>query len=85
MRTIKVFTELPNGAKPTTVTVVMLTRDEVLHLAEHEVLMGTSDFEPLVVWLTDNAEVDTEMLAERFGEIYARQGITMERWDLGQL
>jgi hypothetical protein len=84
MRSIKIVSELANGATPVHVHMVLLTRAEVLELAEREVLMANGPAEPLVVWLTDDMDGDTEMLHDRFADIFASKGVTLEVWNLGE-
>jgi hypothetical protein len=84
VRSIKIVSELANGAMPVHVHMVLLTRAEVLELADREVLMGNGPAEPLVIWLTDDMDGDTDMLHDRFEQIFAAKGIPLEVWNIGK-
>jgi hypothetical protein len=84
MRTIKIITELANGAMPVTAEIVMLSRAEVLELAAAEVLMGhAAGGEPIIIWLADDIDADTELLHTKFEQMFAHQGVPLETWNLG--
>lgn len=83
MRTITVFTQLENGATPTMARIVMLSRAEVLKLAEDEVLLGNGDAdEALVIWLADDMDAETTMIEGKFAAMFERNGVPMETWRL---
>lgn len=85
MRTIAVQSELANGAKPKHVTIVLLTRDEVVELLEKEALIGTSEagLEPMVIWLADDVELETEMIEGVIANQFAQMGVPLEKFTLG--
>lgn len=88
VKSISIHTQLENGAIPVFARIIMLTRAEVLELAETEVLLGSGGAtgEALVVWLTETEatqEEDQAKIEQKFAGMFGAMGIDLDFWNLG--
>lgn len=88
VKSISIHTQLENGAIPVFARIIMLTRAEVLELAETEVLLGSGGAtgEALVIWLTENEtteEEDQVKIQQKFAGLFNAAGIGMDFWNIG--